>query len=190
MFLGRVQEEWYRFSQQGLTKDETMKVKTWRERVAGLFFLALLAACSQSGTLQPTAKPEDLSFNQFADIPIPTGAKMDLDRTLLLGSGEGWIGRLVTKNSNNINEIFSFYKSELPKFGWQEVSSVRSALSVLTYQRGSRVATVQIQGTTFGGSSVDFTVSPQGGGGADFAPAPTSIPTQRGGGLPAPVTRN
>ncbi len=167
-----------------------MKARAWFKRIAALFFLTLLVACSQSGTLQPTAKPEDLSFNQFADIPIPTGAKMDIERTLLLGSGEGWIGRIVTKNSNNINEMFSFYKSELPKFGWQEVSTVRSALSVLTYQRGGRVATVQIQGTTFGGSTVDFTVSPQGGGGADFAPAPASAPTQRGGGLPAPVTRN
>ncbi len=161
-----------------------MKATKWFERIAALFFLTLLAACSQSSGLQPTAKPEDLSFNQFADIPIPTGAKMDIERTLLLGSGEGWIGRLVTKNSNNINEMFSFYKSELPKFGWQELSSVRSALSVLTYQRGARVATVQIQASTFGGSLVDFTVSPQGGPASDFPPA------QRGGGLPAPVTRN
>ncbi len=163
-----------------------MKVKAWPISFAALSLLAALSACNQQGALQPTAKPEEVnapSFNQFADIPIPTGAKMDLDRTLLLGSGEGWIGRLVTKNSNNVNEMFNFYKSELPKFGWQELTSVRSAISILTYQRGSRVATVQIQGTTFGGSAVDFTVSPQGGG-ADFAPA------QRGGGLPAPVTRN
>ena len=49
-----------------------------------------------------------------------------------------------------------------PKFGWQEITTVRSEVSVLTYSRNSRVATIQIRNRTLGGAVVDITVSPRG----------------------------
>ena len=51
---------------------------------------------------------------------------------------------------------------ELPEFGWREITSIRAAISVLTFARQDRIATIQVQGATLLGSEVSITVSPQG----------------------------
>jgi hypothetical protein len=85
-----------------------------------------------------------------------------MERTMVFGSGDSWFGRLTINTSYSANEIFDFYQKHLPSYGWQEVTSLRSAISVLTYTRQERVATVQIQGHTIRGSEVTVTVSPRG----------------------------
>ena len=73
----------------------------------------------------------------------------------------------------------------MPGFGWQEITRVRAEVSVLSYTRSGRAATIQIAGTTLGGSEVNFTVSPQaqgpiGGGAVQSTPAALDL-----GGVPA-----
>lgn len=111
---------------------------------------------------------------QFTDIPIPSGARMDLDRTLVLGPRDSWIGRLVFTSAAGPNDIFEFYARELPRFGWTGITAVRAGTSVLSYTRGDRVATVQISRTTLGGSEVLVTISPRSG-----MDAGGGAPTQR-----------
>ncbi|MEQ9448696.1 MAG: hypothetical protein RLN70_07270 [Rhodospirillaceae bacterium] len=119
-----------------------------------------------------------VGFAQFPDIAVPGGAKMDVDRTLVLGTRDAWIGRLAMSSGSDVTNSYDFFLREMPKFGWQEITTVRSGTSVLTYTRGERVATVQIGPKTLGGSNIDITVSPRG--------APQPMPPD---GLPAgPVT--
>tara|TARA_R110000787_G_scaffold31582_1_gene83688 strand:+ start:129 stop:644 length:516 start_codon:yes stop_codon:yes gene_type:complete len=119
-----------------------------------------------------------VGFAQFPDIAVPGGAKMDVDRTLVLGTRDAWIGRLAMSTGSDVTSSYDFFLREMPKFGWQEITTVRSGTSVLTYTRGERVATVQIGPKTLGGSNIDITVSPRG------TPQPTPSV-----GLPsAPVT--
>lgn len=128
-----------------------------------------LAACERDAALLPNHKSDGPtvapSFAQFSDIPVPPGASMDMKGTLVLGSHDSWVGRLMLAARRPSSEMFDFYHSEMPRFGWEEVTSVRSAISVLTYRRAARVATIQLQATALGNTDVDFTVSPQGGGG-------------------------
>jgi hypothetical protein len=116
---------------------------------------------------------------QFTDIPIPAGARMDLDRTLVLGPRETWIGRLVFTSAAAPNDLFDFYARELPRFGWTPITAVRAGTSVLSQSRGERIATVQIGRTTLGGSEVLVTISPRTGGALDMG----------GGTVPAPAPR-
>ena len=104
-------------------------------------------------------------------MPLPKDAKIDLNRTLVFGGGESWFGRLELSASHGAGDMFGFFKRELPRFGWQEITSVRSARSVLTYSRRGRVVTISIQGGTLGGSEFSITVSPHGTP-ADAATAP------------------
>ena len=69
---------------------------------------------------------------------------MDMERTIILGSQDAWTGRVHLRVNMSATKLFEFYKLEMPGFGWQEVTSVRAIISVLTYERGSRVATIQI----------------------------------------------
>jgi len=140
----------------------------------GLFGLAiglllLLGACGKGLEVTPAAintdsssNSEKPSFSQFQDVPIPTNAEMDLDRTVILGAPERWIGRLTLETNHSPVNVFNFFKQRTPEFGWQEVTSIRSATSFLTYTQATRVLTVQITGKTLRGSEVVMTVSPKG----------------------------
>ncbi len=101
------------------------------------------------------------SFAQFNDIPIPEKATMDLKSTLLLGGSSAWIGRLVFAAPYTLNGMFDFYMSEMPKFGWKEVTVVRSKVSVLSFTNADRVATIQLEPDMVNGTVVSFTVSPK-----------------------------
>jgi hypothetical protein len=102
------------------------------------------------------------NFAQFSDVPVPAGADMDLERSLVLGEQDAWIGRLVMAVGTNPGKTFDFYFGEMPRFGWFPVTTVRAETSVLTYSRGGRIATIQVWGRTLAGSTVSMTVSPKG----------------------------
>ena len=153
-------------------------------------FLAvfLIAGCGGT-TLNPSAKGDpneksQPSFSDFSDMPIPASARMDVDHSLILGPKENWLGRLVFRSSSSASESFDFYANGMQRFGWQSVAVVRGAISAMTYTRSDRVASIQILGTTFGGSEVTITVSPQGGNsssGGSFGGG--ASPAPRGGGI-------
>ena len=136
----------------------------------GLLFciLIFLGGCESGMGVKPmpmnkgdSSKSAQASFSQFQDVPIPIGAEMDLDRTVILGARESWIGRLTLETSHNSVKLFNFFKKSTPEFGWQEITSIRSATSVLTYSQTNRVLTIQIIAKTLQGSEVVMTVSPR-----------------------------
>jgi len=153
------------------------KQKSKNLALAGLIAFSM-SACAQGTGLTPTsigtespsgatpgtaAEPEK-AFNRFPDIPVPTKASMDTSRTLVFGSGETWYGQLGLDTTHNTNAMFDFYKQELPGFSWQEVTSVRAPVSVLTYERQGRILSIQIEKAALGvGAKVTLTVSPRGG---------------------------
>lgn len=136
------------------------------------FIGLLLTSCGQTASLIPAASPDQGSegkasstepFAQFKDIPIPGGAEMDMERSIILGSQDTWTGRVYLQVNISATKLFEFYKLEMPGFGWKEVTSVRAAISVLTYIRDSRVATIQILANKIQGAVVTVTISPMGG---------------------------
>jgi len=136
---------------------------------AAIIAAAWLGACNRSTAVSSTTPEAKQSgavapsgFGQFNDIPIPEGSTMDMDRSLVLGAQERWIGRLSLSTSQSPPAVFDTFQSQMPRFGWSEVSAVRSETSVLTFSQGERVATIQIARTTFGGSNVDITMTPRG----------------------------
>ncbi|MDA8637577.1 hypothetical protein N9L49_03045 [Rhodospirillales bacterium] len=116
------------------------------------------AAHSGSSASTNAAEPQP---SIFPDLPIPQGAKMNVDRTLVVGT-EDWFGQLVLEASGNTFQMFDFYRNGLPKFGWAEITSVRAAVSVLTYEREQRILQMQIESGSLTGSVITITVSPRG----------------------------
>jgi len=143
-----------------------------------LLVLATLPGCGGS-PLAPssTGSAPAPSSSQFSDIPIPANANMNVDQSLLIGHGDNWIGRLVYTSRGSAGEIYDLYESEMPAFGWKEISSVRGSISVQNWQRGDRFATVQIRETTLGEETI-VTVAPARGpgSGVDSAPAKSTPP--------------
>lgn len=138
-------------------------------------------ASGQADAQGGLAAPEK-AFNRFPDIPVPTGASMDVKRTIVFGSGEGWYGQLGLDTKHDTDTMFDFYKQELPGFGWQEITSVRALVSVLTYERQGRVLSIQLEKATLSGAKVTLTISPRGGAAPNMGQTmdqPMSQPTMQ-----------
>jgi hypothetical protein len=103
------------------------------------------------------------SFAQFQDIPIPENSIMIIEKTLLLGEKENWIGRLVITNPIKPAKVFDFFKQKLVDYNWVEITSVRATTSILTYSLDKRVMTIQIEPFNYSNtyqSTISITMSP------------------------------
>ncbi|MBO6784748.1 MAG: hypothetical protein JJ899_15955 [Alphaproteobacteria bacterium] len=140
-----------------------------------------LAACSQGARLAPTttAGPSQVEkdFALLTDIPIPRNATLDVERSLILGDLDRWTGRVILNVGQSPTKVFALYQGEMASFGWEPIMSVQADVSVLSFTRGERAATVQIEDRTLGGSTVSVTVAPRqsapppGAGGQPSQPA-------------------
>lgn len=139
-------------------------------RLSSLSLLCfLLLACSS--TLAPVASNRSItgseeetipaSFAQFPDLPFPEKTIMDLNSTVILGSGEFWTGKIVFSAPYNVSSMFDFYMSEMPKFDWQEVAIIRSKISSMTYVRRTRVITIQLENSGSRGTVISLLVTPR-----------------------------
>lgn len=108
---------------------------------------------------------EEASFAKFDDLPMPNNSKMNIEKSLLFGSQSDWFGRLNLIVNMGGSKVFDFYRFEMPNFGWKEITSMRSDISLITYERGERIATVRIDSSSTRGTEVSVTVSPRVTGG-------------------------
>jgi len=162
----------------------------------------LLPGCTQTAGLTPTkstasengAKKKRMA-SQFNDLPIPKGAEMNVEKTVVVGS-ETWFGQLSLDTNHSASTMFDFYERELGGYGWSKLTSVRAATSILSYDRQGRVLTIAIQPGRILGSTITITVSPKEKSAAPAftpAPAPALSPYPAPSGTlrpPAPAPRN
>lgn len=137
--------------------------------MSGAAVILWLAACtptmstgSQPGRGDASSGQGRSALDQVADVPVPADSSVDLDRSIILGDLDSWSGRLAISSSHSANEMFDFYRQQMPRFGWTELSVVRAANSVLTFMRENRVATVQIVGGRLYGARIELIVAPRG----------------------------
>ncbi len=132
--------------------------------VVGLIFIS---ACTLPATTIPATDNKTLAgdspevTNSYADIPISANDQLSVNESLLLNTGEQWIGRAMLKSKLDPVQAFEYYMANMPNQGWINITTVQSKTSVLTYEKGARVATVQIDRSTLGGSQISVTVSPR-----------------------------
>ncbi len=98
------------------------------------------------------------NFAQFSELPVPERSTMDLKRTMLFGNNP-LVGRLTYTAPYSQSNMFDFYMQEMPKFGWREVTVIRSANSVLTFSKDKRIATIQLTSTSMNNTDVILDIS-------------------------------
>lgn len=121
------------------------------------------SADQKAGTAPPNALP-------ISDIPIPAGARLDTENSLIMGAQDRWLGRLVIKADTSPTEAYNHFNNGMPTFGWTIVTAVQAKISTLIFMRGDRVASIQIEPTTMNGSNVSINISPRQSG-PEQAPA-------------------
>lgn len=140
-------------------------------RISTLFVVlatGALCGCSTTGTpvvgnsaadAQPaTAATDSVQIN---DISLPPEAKLDAANTLMIGSGDRWFGRVAIKTTTSAVQVFNHFHSGMPALGWRLLSALQSNTSLLVFQRGERIAMIQIESAQWGGTTATVSVSLQ-----------------------------
>ena len=144
----------------------------------------LLAACAGD-------PPRSVESAQFTGVPLPRDYHLDADRSVTLGGGDRWVGRLIFTTGLSSEEAAEFFREEMPRYGWGEGAAAPSEHSILTFFSGptGRVSVIQVVSRTLWGSRFEMVVSSPNDSGARSGPAPpTRGLTADPAIMPAPVT--
>ena len=108
-----------------------------------LSFLVILAGCSGNGGIGKN-ETQLLIENALYDFPIPSTSIIYPERSVLLGTGEGWSGRVTLVDSSSPGAILKFINNSVSETGWVLTSSAISEQIVLVYEKDKRLATIKI----------------------------------------------
>ena len=133
---------------------------------AAALLVVFLAACSSAPPAPSVSLGADgkvPSANQLlGQLSLPTGARLLGDQSLIIGSGDSWVGRVVLDVGRNPDAAYAFFLDTYPAQGWTVVSAVRGKTSLLVLTRQERTATVElIDGGLLGNSQVMLTMAPR-----------------------------
>ena len=130
-------------------------------------FLIYLSGCATSNNLGDLSKRfndiKQMDTLLFKQMPLPKDARILPDKSLILGEGDNWAGRIELSSSMEPLEASAFFTTEYPKHGWQLISSTKSKLSILVFTGSSRTLTLEITegGPLAAKSMIVMTVAPK-----------------------------
>jgi len=125
-----------------------------------LFAVLVAVACTSSPTGSDSTATETKAKQLSGDVPLPPGAVIKQQDTLVMSTASTWLGRISLSVSGEPQAVFTYFKDGMPASGWTLTSSSFSKTSLLTFTKGERVANIQMQGTGFGSNDVLITVAP------------------------------
>jgi hypothetical protein len=124
-----------------------------------------LAGCAGSPSQTAGSPAGDKALSPMDAIGqgvLPPGAVLRPEHSLIIGSGEQWVGRVMADISRDVDAAFRFFIDTYPAQGWTLISSVRSQTSLLVFTRQDRTATVELRGgSLLGAGSMILTVTPR-----------------------------
>lgn len=99
---------------------------------------------------------------RFPDIPLPVGAKEDMERTFVYESSALQIGRMVYTSKHSVNEVTQFYIKEAPKFNWILTSVLQAEGAHLSFEKPGKLMqiVVRVSGIVKGGSLLIISLTP------------------------------
>jgi len=137
------------------------------QKIVFAIYILSLMGCSTTNNLSDLSKRfddikkmETLLFNQM---PLPKDARISPDKSLILGEGDNWAGRIELSSSMEPLEASTFFVSEYLKQGWTLISSTKAKLSILVFTNNTRTLTLEITegGPLAAKSMIVMTVAPK-----------------------------
>jgi len=118
------------------------------KKIIFIITLLILSGCATTDNLgdlskrfEEIKKIETLLFNQM---PLPKDARISPEKSLILGEGDNWAGRIELSSSMEPLEANAFFTTEYPKHNWQLISSTKAKLSILVFTSSTRTLTLEI----------------------------------------------
>jgi len=142
-------------------------MKNYTKKILLGFAALMLIGCATTDNLSDLSKRfddikkiETLLFNQM---PLPKDARISPDKSIILGEGDNWAGRIELSSCMESLEASAFFTAEYPKHGWQLISSTKAKLSILVFTSNTRTLTLEITegGPLAAKSMIVMTVAPK-----------------------------
>lgn len=124
-----------------------------------------LSGCANTGSATSVAVGPDGKVQNpvqlLGQLPLPPGAAIRAEQSLIIGAGDNWVGRVVLDVGRDFDAAYRFFLETYPAQGWTVVSAVRGKNSFLVMTRQERTATFEMVDGGMMGSSVSLTMAPR-----------------------------
>ncbi len=148
-----------------------------RPLLAALVLSAVLAGCSTPTSLVTGGAAADAP----APVALPPGATVRVQDSLVMGSGDTWVGRVVANVGSDTGAAYRYFLDTYPAQGWTLLSSVRARTSLLVFARQDRTATVELtEGGVGSGATATVTVTPRATASSQGVAPATAVPAGPG----------
>ena len=126
-------------------------------------FLAACASLTPAPSVSLGADGSVQNANQLlGQLSLPVGARLLGEQSLIIGSGDTWVGRVVLDVGRNLDATYAYFLETYPAQGWTVVSAVRGKTNLLVLTRQERTATVELlDGGLLGSDLVVLTMAPR-----------------------------
>ena len=108
-----------------------------------LFSISFLISCSNIAEKSQNQTQILIEYALY-DFPLPEDSEIQMDNTVILGSGDLWAGQIVLFSESSPVELIKFFTESAKSSGWTLGSSTISEIVLLVFNNDKRIATVEI----------------------------------------------
>ena len=108
-----------------------------------IFSITFLTSCSN---ITQDSKNQTQILIEYAlyDFPLPEDAEIQMDSTVILGSGDLWAGQIILLSKSSPVELIKYFTESAKSSGWNLASSTISEKVLLVFNKNERIATIEI----------------------------------------------
>jgi hypothetical protein len=125
--------------------------------------LLLSGGCTGLGIATPGQSASVAPGADFlGQTQLPAGTKILYEESLIIGSGDNWVGRVMLDVGKDSKSAYSFFLDQYPQQGWTLLTAIRGKTSLLVFTKLDRSATIELSESTLLNSTlVTLTITPK-----------------------------
>jgi hypothetical protein len=123
-----------------LNNSITQKIKLF---FVVLFSLSFLISCSNIAEKSQNQTQILIEYALY-DFPLPEDSEIQMDNTVILGSGDMWAGQIILFSESSPVELIKYFTESAKSSGWNLASSTISEKVLLVFNKDERIATLEI----------------------------------------------
>ena len=108
-----------------------------------IFSITFLTSCTNI-TQDSQNQTQILIEYALYDFPLPEDAEIQMDSTVILGSGDLWAGQIILLSKSSPVELIKYFTESAKSSGWNLASSTISEKVLLVFNKNERIATIEI----------------------------------------------
>lgn len=108
-----------------------------------MFSMTFLVSCSN--TIQESQNQTQILIEYaLYDFPLPEDSEIQMDNTVILGTGDMWAGQIILLSQSSPVALIKQFTGSAKSLGWTLASSTISEKALLVFNKDKRIATIEI----------------------------------------------